>query len=531
MATPTQANWLDGLIGFFSPAAGLRRVRARAATSVMRRHYEGAASGRRTQGWKRASGDANAVAGPALSRLRDVARDLVRNNGYAESAITTICDHVVGWGITPKPMPVSSQAVKLWKAWADTTACDADGAHNFAGIQRLVMRSIVESGEVLVRRRIRRPEDELPIPIQLQVLEPDFIDTLKTGIRLPGGGRIVHGVELDAIGRRVAYWLFPEHPGSDLPGSTASVRVSAENVLHIYRRDRPGQLRGPSWFAPVLLKFKDFDEYDDATLMKQKVAACLALIVSDPDGSNTPIGTVDPLEPTIDSLEPGAILRGIPGEIDVVQPPSVREYPDYIKTTLHAIAAGLGVSYEDLTGDYSQVNFSSARMARLRHWSRVEEWRWQMMVPMLCDPVWAWAMEAASIVGLSVAPAATWTGSPMPMIEPELEGRAYKQNVRSGLMTLSEALRERGYDPEAVFNEMAADNKRIDELGLVLDSDPRKTSQQGLAQTAPPEPEPAVPAKGGNGKADDDQGEEDEAGDQPVRSRLAPRRVRREGRA
>jgi len=492
-----KANWIDRAVGYFSPKAGLQRIRARTAAELILRHYEAAASGRRTQGHNRSSSDANAAMGPALSILRATARDLVRNNGHAESALTTICDHVVGWGIVAKSKPKNTRAMKTWAEWAGTTACDADGRQDFAGLQHLVMRTVVESGEALVRRRLRRPEDDLPIPLQIQVLEPDYLDTSKTSIVLQGGGQIVNGIELDALGKRAAYWLFREHPGAAHPlSSQASVRVPAESVLHVYRQDRASQMRGASWFAPVLLKFKDFDDFDDATLMKQKIAACLAVITTDSDGTAAPLGTVDPESPTIDSLEPGGILNLTPGrEVQVVQPPSVREYPDYVRTTLRAIATGLGVSYEDLTGDYSDVNFSSARMSRMRHWARVEDWRWRMLIPQFCDPVWAWAMQTAAIMGAGQAPAVRWTAPPLPMIDPSNEGLAYQRNIRTGIMTLSEAIRERGYEPEEFLAEYAADNERLDKLGIVLDSDARATTQAGnprqqQAAQATPEPEP-----------------------------------------
>jgi lambda family phage portal protein len=495
-------NWIDRTIGYFSPLAGLRRTRARVAADLLARsYYEGASTSRRTQGWTRSSGDANAVMAPDLSNLRASARHLVANNGHAESALTTICDHVVGWGIVAKPKPKNVKAMDLWEQWAGTTACDADGRQDFAGLQHLVMRTVVESGEALVRRRLRRPEDGLPLQLQIQVLEPDFLDTDKSQVTKNADGvivgRIVNGIEFDAIGKRVAYWLFPEHPGSVQARTWTSVRVPAESVLHIYRQDRASQVRGASWFAPVLLKFKDFDDFDDATLMKQKIAACLAVITTDVDGTAPPLGTVDPATPTIDSLEPGGILNAAPGRaVTVVDPPSVRDYSDYTRTTLRMIATGLGVSYEDLTGDYGDVNFSSARMSRLRHWARVEDWRWRMLIPQFCDPVWAWAMQAAVIGGLGEAPRVGWSAPPLPMIEPDREGLAYMRNIRAGIMTLSEAIRERGYDPKDMLAEYAADNKALDALGIVLDSDARNTTQAGnprnTAQAVPPPPPPAA---------------------------------------
>jgi lambda family phage portal protein len=501
----TPATWLDKAVGYLSPQRGLRRIRARVAADLLARHYEGAAVGRRTQGWKRTSSDPNAAMGASLSRLRDHARDLVRNNPHASRATSTIANQVVGWGILAKPSMPNPLAEAAWKAWALTPACDADGRHDLYGLQKLAMRSIVESGEVLIRRRFRLPDDGLPLPLQLQLLEPDYIDTSRTGIVLPNGGRIIHGVEFDAIGKRVAYWLFREHPGASLSmwtsGSIAgnSVRVDAANILHIYHQDRVGQVRGASWFAPILLKLKDYDEYDDAQLMKQKIAACLAVLTSDVDGTAAPLGTADETtDPQIDSLEPGMILNVPPGRsITVVDPPRVNEFNAYAEITLRTIAAGIGVTYEDLTGDYTDLPFSAARMSRMSHQARVDDWRWRTLIPQFCDPVWRWAMEAAVIMSLvrDPAPGATWTPPPMPYIDPDKEGLAFVRNVRSGSQTLSESLRERGYDPDEVLEEYAADNAKLDKLKIILDSDPRNTTQAGQAQAAPsaaPNPAPAA---------------------------------------
>jgi lambda family phage portal protein len=479
---------IDTAIGIVSPRWQLDRLRARVQADIVR-HYEGASRGRRTQGWNRASGDANKLTGPALAILRDSARDLVRNNGHAESGLRTIANHVVGWGIVGKPAKPNPQADAAWKAWAESTDCDTEGRKNFYGIQRLFMRTIAESGECLIRKRVRRPEDGLALPLQLQVLDPDYLDTSKTDVTGPAGGPIINGVEFDMIGRRVAYWLFKEHPGSSRPGSSQSSRIPAESIIHGYREDRPGQVRGISWFSPVLLKFKDFDEFDDATLMKQKIAACLAVIVTDVDGQATPLGVADAdKNPEWDSLEPGMIANMAPGKsVTVVEPPKVSEYPDFCKTTLRTIAAGLGVTYEDMTGDYSNMPYSAARMSRLRHWDDVQEWRWQMLIPQLCNPVWGWAMQAAAMMGKvspeGVAPA--WTAPPPAMMDPNTEVTANRNRVRSGQASQSEVLRELGYDPKAVYAEIAKDNETFDKLGLVLDSDARKTSAAGLTQARP----------------------------------------------
>lgn len=486
-------SWFDRALLTVAPQWQVKRLKARMVADLALRHYEAAANNSRTQSWAHRSTDPNLANWLSLRRLRDVARDLVRNNGHAAAALSTIGDHAVGTGIIPKALPANDRVMGLWKAWAETTECDADGRHDFYGLQKLVMRSVAEAGEVLVRRRWRRLEDGYALPLQLQVLEADYLDTART-MPLPNGGRIIQGVEFDVLGQRVAYWLYATHPG-DIVSTISTVfgqsrRIAASEILHIYRADRPGQVRAATWFAPVLLRFKDFAEFEDATLMKQKIAACLAVITSDVDGMAEPLGTAQAPRreglPEFDSLEPGAILNIAPGRtVEVVQPPNATDYQPFVNVSLRAIAAGIGVTYEDLTGDYSGMSFSSSRMSRIRHWARVDGWRWNMLIPQLCDPAWDWAMQAAQLAGfLKAAPAARWTPPPMPMLEPDKEGLAIARNVRSGVQTMPEALRERGIDPDEFLAEVADFNAKLDAKKIILDSDPRQTTQAGQLQLA-----------------------------------------------
>ncbi|HMJ88153.1 MAG TPA: hypothetical protein VK504_33480, partial [Vicinamibacterales bacterium] len=156
---------------------------------------------------------------------------------------------------------------------------------------------------------------------------------------------------------------------------------------------------------------------------------------------------------------------------------------------------------EDLTGDYQNLPFSAARMSRIAHQARIEDWRWRTMIPQLCGPVWTWAMEAATIMGLvREGPGVAWTCDAPMVIDPAVEGLAFQRDVRGGSKSWSEAVRERGYDPDEVLAEIAADNKKFDQFKIILDSDPRMTTQQGLprepakAAAAPAQDPPQEPA-------------------------------------
>lgn len=464
---------------------------------ALARHFDAAQGGRRTSGWNRSSSDANNANTPALSALRELSRDLRRNNAWAKRGVQAVVNNTVGWGILPKPSDRSRarsvQALALWNDWAGNTGCDYDGRLDFYGLQRLAMECIVESGEVLMVQQPAATRDGLSIPMRLQVLEPDYLDTSKNGLLGPDGGPIYNGVEFDKFGRRVAYWLFTTHPGGIRLTTTKfySERVPAERVLHVYRVDRPGQIRGVPWMASAIARLNDFDDYEDAELMQAKVAACFGAFVTDPSGENNPIAgaldgnNTDANGTPIESLEPGHIAYLPPGKtIEFAQPPRAQD-SGFSTRQLRRFAAALGVPYEVISQDYSQVNYSSARMARVELKANVHEWRWHMLIPGMCSGVWRWGMElAAAMQGWPTIPRAEWAPPPMTILEPDKEALAYQRLVRIGAMTWPQMIRELGEDPATQLKEIQTYNKLIDDAGIVLDSDPRKTNAAGILQPA-----------------------------------------------
>ncbi len=172
------ANWLDGLVGWIAPEAAMKRARARYALHALRRGYDGAKTGRLTSGWTTAGNDANAEIAVASVRLRDRARDLVRNNPFAAKAVMTHSSSMVGAGIRPRPkaatQELDDQITDLWDAFTEN--CDANGRTTFYGIQTLMARSLVESGECLLLMVNRPSSFGLKVPLQLRVLECDHLD-------------------------------------------------------------------------------------------------------------------------------------------------------------------------------------------------------------------------------------------------------------------------------------------------------------------------------------------------------------------
>ncbi|MBU6167135.1 MAG: phage portal protein [Alphaproteobacteria bacterium] len=489
MAKP---NLLDRVIGAVAPARGLQRLQARAQLErvAARMNYEGAAHGRRTDGWRRPLLAADAALSPrVMNDLRGISHDLVRNNAWAAKAVTVIADHVVGAGIIPTVVGPDGKPIAelnaLARQWFDSKACDAQGRVNFYRQQYVACRGMVTSGGSLLRRRWRRAADGLPLPMQLQLMEIEYVDmNLANG--LPGGGYRLGGVDFDALGRRTAYNMYIGHPGSVIPGMQATRPVPASEIAHVYRDDRAESVHGQPWFAPIIVRSKDWNDAVDARIMQQKVAAAFAAFRSgdpeaDPavDGNGEPVANAGPEQ---FHLEPGAIFDLPPGgDVKFPTPPSIDGYRDLFTVTGLELAAGIGIPYEALTGDNSQVSFISGRLGRLYFKRSIEAWQYGVFIPMFCEPAGDWFLEAAQLAGHNVPPGTrvNWTPPAFELMDPASEISAEIAAVRAGFRSRSSVIRRFGDDADMVHGELLADAQAADRDGLVFDTDPRRVTQAG----------------------------------------------------
>lgn len=484
-------SMMDRIIAGLAPGFALRRIRSRIALSQLM-HYEATTSGNRGNGWRADRTDADA-ASRQRGRLAWVTRDLFRNNAYARRGQTVIANNVVGDGIIPKVTGGSKRARAAMQAiirrHLDTVAIDANGRLNLYGLQRLVINSVVCDGEVLIRRRRRLAEDGLALPFQMEVLEIDHLAHDRDGL-LDSGNEVREGIEFDAIGRRVAYWIYPTHPGaSGWRGIAKARRIPASEIIHIYRMDRPGQMRGVSWIAPVALRLQDLGDYQDAQLMRQKIAACFAAFIRSPEndvGVTAADGSVTPVTDKFglaQKLVPGRIQKLDPGEdVTFAAPPGVEAYDEFTRGILREVAAGLDVTYEALTGDLSRVNFSSGRMGRMEMDRAVSAWQWLMMVPGMMLPLGEWIIEAFDLINGRSGLSLDWVPPRRQLIDPAREIGADVDKVKAGFASRQGVIREYGYDPEAVLAEIVDDQGAADAAGLVFETDARGRAQ---VRTAP----------------------------------------------
>lgn len=485
-------RWLESGIAALAPGWALRRARDRMVLDELRA-YDAARVGRRTEGWNAGGGSANAEIGVGLARTRNRARDLIRNNEYATSALDGLSTNLVGTGILVRPELPAERA--LWDEWFGTLACDADGVLNGYGLQRLAADHWFADGEALVRRFWNHEDRSLPVPLQVRAYEPDHLDDSKTGRVAETGNVAILGKEFDRRGRCVAYWLFDEHPGelAGRGGRAASRRVPAEDVIHLFDRRRASQVRGISRLAVALMRIRDLGDYEDALLMRKKIEACFgAIVTTDSDTMKT--GELQALQDGRDlkgeKVYPGMIKYIRPGEsVETLNPVPTAD-GEWSRRQLHAIAVGCGMTYAQLTGDLSQANFASSRLGRQQFHALLDQLQWLAFIPQLVQPLRAWFREAAALANRRVGRAPDKITTPRrPMIDPLKDALAAKELNRGGHLSRGEIIRELGYDPDEVRAEIKRERDQDQADGLVFDTDAavselKLTPAQALAATA-----------------------------------------------
>lgn len=462
--------------------------------------YDAARQDRRTEGWKSwGASSADSEIAPAMGVLRGRARDLVRSNPYAARALEVKTANTIGSGIIAE---VSNRRLRrLWEPFVEE--CDAEGALDFYGLQALTERTRSEAGEAIIR--FIPADSGKAVPVQLRVLEPDYIDSARTGKE--GENQVSNGIEFDRYGRPVAYWLFDDHPGGSGFRSIQSNRVPAEEVIHVFRKLRAGQTRGVTEFAAVMLRLRDLDDYDDAEMMRKKIEACLAAFITTPHkGPASGIGPIktDPDGRRVESMWPGMVGRLEPGEAVLFSDPkSSGGYADFQRFGQRAIAAGYGVPYELMTGDLSTVNYSSYRAGLVDFRLRVATDQSFVHVPQVCRRVMREFQEEASIVtGQSSAGSRSrvkWTPPRFELLDPLKETEAEVEAVLSGLELWEEVVRRRGGSAEEQLERIAEWQKRLRERGIVLKSNAENPGGTAPSSATPPSSGTPAPPDDGEG--------------------------------
>lgn len=460
----------------------------REAAPMAVRRFDAAGGGRRWGGTPHFGRTATEVAA-ATATIRSRARHAFANHPYIANGVQALVTGLAGAGITPTSQATNegtrARLTTLFSTWADDA--DHDGRTDFFGLQAAAVLATIVDGEAFVLLR-HDAEDRL----RLQLLPAELCDESLTRTT-EGGGYIVQGVEFDAAGQRVAYWILAHCPTDAFAGNAAPAqRIASDDVVHLFRPLGAGQVRGLSWLAPILLAANEFDKLADALVMNAQVAAMFVGLVVDQNGTaggdffdGSRDGNV--LEA---GLQPGT-LQFLPPGYDVrwSTPQAANQGVETARLTLEGIAAGLGVPVHLLTGDLRQANYSSLRASLVSFRQRMEAVQFHTIIPQLCRPVWerfvgtAVLLDDLALDDPREGFPCEWLPPAQPWVDPLKDAEATAAMIAAGLMSRRQAVAALGYSIERLDAEIAADRAREARLGLVFGDQP-------AAPAKPNKPEP-----------------------------------------
>ncbi|MEM8828777.1 MAG: phage portal protein [Cyanobacteria bacterium P01_G01_bin.19] len=493
-------------MGFFSFVRSLWNTPPRHSvkhrTVQRKRKFEAAQRGRNFGNWMTTGNSANADIWTALTTIRNRSRDLLRNNDYARGAIGKYVDNVVYQGIT-----FQSQVKQLkdktkaddrantlieteFNNWASEPKwCHTAGKLDFNGIQQLVFRSCLESGEVFIRK-VKQSFSNSPVPYALEIIEADQLAEDHNSSF--AGNRIVMGVEVNEWQRPVAYWFYKEHPGELFQGRGGAVsrdlqRIPASEIIHLHITERPNQLRGLPVLYSAIIRLKNIGDYEGAEQLAAKLAACVMAIITSP--YNDLLGEhkegVEAEIPADEKFEPGVMRTLSPGEdfkaFDPQRPNA--NLVAFMEHQLRAMGAGIGQSYESVSNDYSKTNYSSSRLSLINARDRYKILQVWFSVYFLREVIYGnceddgW-LDMAVMVGVLNFPdyeirksrycAVKWQYRGWSWIDPLKEVKARVESLINNMSTMTDHYSEQGLDFEESMRTIAREREFAKSLGIDL---------------------------------------------------------------
>lgn len=462
--------------------------------------------------------------------LRQRSRMLYMSSPVATSAIDINRTKVVGTGLTLKSsvnrdlLGLSPDAARDWqqrteaefRLWAGKPQnCDAIGMNTFAGLQQLAVKTWLASGDVFAVLKHNRISKMQPYGLRIHMIEADRISTPDDfgGKALYGntdgknpdtGNRIFDGVEVDADGRAVAYYIRSNYPNQVTTDKVTWTRVEAygertgmANILQIMDSERPDQYRGVPYLAKSiepLLQLRRFTESELTAALIQSFYT--AWIKSTSGTEDLPFGEigagdiqgVPSADPDVDNIshsdneyELGAGVINVlePDEDIVFGNPNIpsTNFDTFVKVISRFVGAQLGVPYDVLMMEFNS-SYSASRAALLEAWEGFKMRR-TWLVDRFCQPVYEiWLAEAVAR-GRIKAPGffddpiiraawcgANWIGPVQGSLDPLKEAKADLLLVDAGIKTRTEVTREMtGGDWDDNVAQLALENEALTAAG------------------------------------------------------------------
>jgi lambda family phage portal protein len=401
-------------------------ARAVAPTEIQDTRWRGASRALRSMSnWLAAIGSAiSDLSGSEQRTLRARSRDAMRNQLLARAALTRCRTNIVGTGLMCRPSVdhealgisadegerLNAQLRAEFERWAeDPTECDQEATLDFYGLQALALLSAMASGDlfVLTPQELRAGG---VTELKLQLIEADRISNPREA---PNTSELVDGIRIQN-GMPLGCWVRNGHPGDQLGTSLIPSwqyypyfgdATGRRRVLHVWNdKERPGQVRGAPYLAPILEPLKQLERYGNAELTAAVVSAMVTVFIerdanlADDNGETIgPLGAPD--ERNAVALGAGAIVDLAPGE-KATTPNTARpnvNFDPFFVAVVKQIGAAIELPLDELLLHYSS-SYSAARAAMLQAWRMYTLRRWGL-TQQFCQPVYGLAIDEGVAAG------------------------------------------------------------------------------------------------------------------------------------
>ena len=447
---------------------------------------------------------------PAWQSVTNKTRDLMRNNSHVAGMTRRFVAGLVGEGSWPRPKilkenaadkfdfntELNSRILELWETWSGDACANGDSIYQ---LQRVAASAFLIDGGILIRRVIRGRN------LYLEPIEIDRLDRLKDMDN--GTVRIVGGKELDEYNRPIAYWIksaFPTERASD------SVRVKAKDIIDLYDRDRASSVGGISRLAPSVINFHNIGKFRADTMSLARTALGFGVFVQT-DFPEDFFGQTS--EENQDGREyefvtPGAVHYLRPGEsINTVKPENPgSQYEPFLRSELRGASVGAGMSYESVSNDGSQTNFSGQRQMLLFE-RALTRYTFAIFEEKFYNRLYQWFLEfqkdfkGLSLPGYELAPykflRCSWSRPKTEWVDPLKDAKAAKEEIEMGANTLTEFCENAGRDIEEVVATRKYEKQLFENAGLTADlttieadapvSESEEAAQEGLEKWQTPQ--------------------------------------------
>ncbi|ANP79303.1 hypothetical protein A134_23095 [Vibrio crassostreae 9CS106] len=471
-------NVVDRFFEVLSPQRALKRQQARVGLELVKsqgkRWYDAAKnSSSKNGGWVgvNSTDGANEVS-RAYKTLASEAQELCRNNPMAKRMKRSFGNNVVGTGIkadVKAPNKAKKKRLHLaFQEWSKSRKCDFETHQNLYGMQHLWATTIFESGGVLLVKRVRNGK------LTVQTVEQDYLDDSKNSVALSGDEDFTaNGVHFAGTGEVLGYWL---RSSLNNRTTTTSRYFNADEVIHLFIKERAGQHLGVTALAPVIIRLDNLDKYNEAKLMQQQIAACFGAIVT---GAQTATGVETDDTDLVDTIEP-AMIEYVPhgSTISQLSPPKADNSVEFDAGLKRDIAVGAGMSYEQVTGDYSKLNFASGRMAKAEFNLELDVFQTQIMTLAL-DDIFQWWLDIEFMMEDTSKVTVDWIFPVRAAVNPKEEFDILFSKVRAGMLSPQKAASQLGEKLEVIIESWEEAVKLFASKDLRFDLDPKYFTKAG----------------------------------------------------